>query len=109
VKLLLQQRIPLTICTIYNGNFPDPRFQRVASTALCVFNDVILRVAFERGLSVIDLRLVCNDPADYANPIEPSARGGEKIARAIAGTIGATDPPRSSRIVVGHSETARSL
>jgi len=27
--------------------------------------------------------LICTEDADYANPIEPSARGGEKIARAI--------------------------
>ena len=73
----------VTVCTIYNGNFPDPRLQRLASAALTVFNDAILRVAFERRLSVIDLRLVCNEPSDYANPIEPSSRGGAKIARAI--------------------------
>ena len=75
--------LPITVCTIYNGNFPDPQFQRIAATALCVFNDAILRVAFERRLSVIDLRLVCCEPTDYANPIEPSSRGGAKIARAI--------------------------
>ena len=75
--------LPVTVCTIYNGNFPDPQFQRIATTALCVFNDAILRVAFERRLSVIDLRLVCCEPADYANPIEPSSRGGDKIARCI--------------------------
>ena len=33
---------------------------------------------------VIELRAVCRDPEDYANPIEPSGRGGLKIARAIA-------------------------
>jgi hypothetical protein len=41
-------------------------------------------VAFEHALTVIDLRLVCTDPADYANPIEPASHGGAKIARAIA-------------------------
>ena len=58
-------------------------FQRLVSTALCIFNDPILRIAFERRLTVIDLRLVCNEAADYANPIEPSSRGGGKIAGAI--------------------------
>jgi hypothetical protein len=90
VTALVKRELPLVICTIYNGNFPDAHFQRLASTALCVFNDVILRVAFERVLGVIDLRLVCNEPADYANPIEPSERGGAKIARAIAAAVGAT-------------------
>jgi hypothetical protein len=27
--------------------------------------------------------LVCGEPDDYANPIEPSSKGGEKIAMAI--------------------------
>jgi lysophospholipase L1-like esterase len=84
---LLQVGLPLTICTIYNGNFPDPEFQRLATTALTVFNDAILRVGFEHALTVIDLRLVCNEPRDYANPIEPSSHGGAKIARAIARAV----------------------
>jgi hypothetical protein len=40
---------------------------------------------------VIDLRLVCTEPADYANPIEPSSGGGEKIARAIVTALGLTE------------------
>jgi hypothetical protein len=73
---------PVTVCTIYNGNVSA--IEAVpARTGLTLFNDVILRVAFERALSVIDLRLVCNEPADYANPIEPSGRGGRKIAEAM--------------------------
>jgi hypothetical protein len=74
---------PLAVCTIYNGCFPDPLYQRLVSTALMAFNDVILRVAIERALPVIDLRYICCSSADYANPIEPSSVGGMKIARAI--------------------------
>jgi hypothetical protein len=48
-----------------------------------VFNDCIVRAAFAHGLPLLDLRLICTEEADYANSIEPSARGGEKIARAI--------------------------
>ena len=36
------------------------------------------------ALPVIDLRLIFDDDADYANDIEPSVKGGAKIARAIA-------------------------
>ncbi|HEX2249078.1 MAG TPA: SGNH/GDSL hydrolase family protein [Gemmatimonadales bacterium] len=89
VDQLLVRRLPLVVCTIYNGSFPDPTFQRIASTALCPFNDAILRVAFRRGLTIIDLRPICCDPADYANPIEPSSMGGAKIALAIAQSVGA--------------------
>lgn len=78
---------PITTCTIYNGRF-SPSEEYAARVALMMFNDVILRVAFEHRFTVIELRSVCNDPADYANPIEPSGRGGRKIAEAIARAIG---------------------
>lgn len=64
---------------------------RLARVALMMFNDVILRTAFERGLSVIDLRLVCTEQEDYANPIEPSGQGGRKIADAIARAVGISE------------------
>jgi hypothetical protein len=83
--------LPMTICTIYNGNLGGQE-GAVARVALTAFNDVILRVAFDSRLPVIDLRLVCTEPADYANPIEPSSRGGEKIARAIIGALGLAAP-----------------
>lgn len=75
------------VCTIYNGSL-DPERARPARVALTPFNDVILRFAIEKGLTAIDLRLVCSDPADYANPIEPSGPGGLKIARAVARALG---------------------
>lgn len=77
---------PLTLCTIYNGNLAPPT-QRRATVALAVFNDAILHVAAEHRLPVIELRLVCTSPLDYANPIEPSVRGGERIARAIVRAV----------------------
>lgn len=81
--------LPLAICTIYNGRFDDPSYQRLASTALTIFNDAILRAAIEQSLPVIDLRSICARAEDYANPIEPSSVGGEKIARAIVGLVAA--------------------
>lgn len=91
---------PATICTIYNGNLPAPQAP-TARVALSLFNDVILRVAFENHLPVIDLRLICNEPADYANPIEPSGRGGWKIAHAIARSLGITsEATRHSRVYI---------
>ena len=74
---------PAAVCTVYYPRFPDPLAQRLAVTALTVFNDAIIRVAFEAGVPLIDLRLVCDEAADYANPIEPSEAGGAKIADAI--------------------------
>ncbi|HLL73422.1 MAG TPA: SGNH/GDSL hydrolase family protein [Pyrinomonadaceae bacterium] len=84
---LRARALPLAVCTIYNPRFTDALTQRLAVTALCVFNDAITRAAFAGGLPLIDLRLICADDADYANPIEPSARGGSKIASAISRAV----------------------
>jgi hypothetical protein len=92
--------MPLAICTIYNGNFPSPEYQRLASTALMVFNDVILRVGFELGLTIIDLRFVCSSAEDYANEIEPSSHGGAKIARCILASL-RNGTGRAARVMIG--------
>jgi hypothetical protein len=76
--------LPTAVCTIYEACFPDGQERRIAAAALAILNDCITREAFARGLSVIDLRLICNRDEDFANPIEPSALGGHKIAAAIA-------------------------
>ena len=89
LRPMLDCGLPVTICTIYNGAFEDPDEAARARVALMLFNDVILRVAFEHHASVIDLRLVCSERSDYANPIEPSGQGGLKIARAIVRATGA--------------------
>ena len=57
--------------------------QQAAMSALAVYNDVIIKQGAERGLPILDLRVLCNDDQDFANPIEPSAIGGEKIASKI--------------------------
>lgn len=84
---VLARGLPTAICTIYNPNYPDPTRQRLVVAALSHLNDPIVRIAAERGLPLIDLRLVCSDASDYANPIEPSVRGGEKIAAAISALV----------------------
>ena len=100
VDACLRLRLPLGICTIYNGCFPDKSYQRMASLALAIFNDVILRVAIERDLPVIDLRSICTASADYANPIEPSSIGGEKIAKVIVALVtGGYDQMYGTRIL----------
>jgi hypothetical protein len=92
IDRVLRLGLPTTLCTIYNGNLSGQE-GAAARVALMAFNDVILRMAFESQLPVIDLRLVCNEPADYANPIEPSSHGGEKIAVAIMRSLGLGLPP----------------
>jgi lysophospholipase L1-like esterase len=76
--------LPVAVCTIYDPRFPDATQRRIAAIGLSVFNDTITREAAARGLALIDLRLICTEDADLANPIEPSVIGGAKIANAIA-------------------------
>jgi hypothetical protein len=96
------RRVPtVTVCTIYNGNLPED-LAPYARVALMLFNDAILRVAFELRLQVIELRLICVEPADYANSIEPSGQGGAKIARAIATILGfVKESGATSRVFAG--------
>ena len=75
--------LPTAVCTIYDTP-PTAPDQPIIRTALAVFNDVITRAAFAHRLPLIDLRLLCDDDEHYANPIEPSATGGARIAEAVA-------------------------
>lgn len=99
VEELLGTGLPTTLCTIYNGNFQEASqqapsqqvmpqqalsLQALVNTILPVIGDVIVEAAAENGLPLIDLGRVLGEPdLDYANPIEPSAHGGAKIAEAI--------------------------
>jgi lysophospholipase L1-like esterase len=82
----ITHQLPVTVCTIYNGAL-DTSIATIARLALALFNDVILRTAADRRLDVIELRAICADASDYANPIEPSGSGGLKIATAIARAV----------------------
>jgi lysophospholipase L1-like esterase len=83
LQALQAHRKPIALCTIYDA---IPGLDQNSRTGLMGFNDAILREAFAAGLAVIDLRLTCDAPGDFSkvSPIEPSAAGGDKIARAIA-------------------------
>ena len=98
VEACLARGLPLVLCTIYHGAFPDADFRARVVVALAVFNDAIVRTALARGLDVIDLRAVCDTPQDYANPIEPSSVGGAKIARALANVVAGGASRRSARL-----------
>jgi len=100
VDACLKFGLPLVICTVYHGNFPEPSYQQRVIVALSAFNDAIIRIAVEKNLKVIDLRFICSKPADYANPIEPSVEGGAKIAQAIVRAVGATPSVSGGATVV---------
>jgi len=80
---LLAQGLPLMVCTIYDS---VPGMPAPLKTALSLFNDVIVREALRHQVPVLDLRHILTDAADYSrvSPIEPSSRGGAKLATAVA-------------------------
>jgi hypothetical protein len=83
LESVLSKNLPTALSTVYYPNFPERAIQRLAIAALANFNDVIIRRATLNRLPLLDLRLICSEPSDYANPIEPSDKGGKKIAAKI--------------------------
>jgi hypothetical protein len=95
-----QRAVPAVVCTIYEPRFPAGALQLEAVTALCLFNDALIRAALHHRLPVLELRDVCTADADFANPIEPSSTGGAKIVEAIIEMLG-TVAQRSDMTFLG--------
>lgn len=72
-----------SVCTIYDTS-PETPWPVHPRRLLALWNDVIVRVALDLELPVIELRGVCPEAADYVAWIEPSGAGGRKVARALA-------------------------
>jgi hypothetical protein len=86
---------PVAVCTVYDS---IPGLECEARAGLALFNEVILREAIRAGVPVIDLRLICDEASDYSpmSPIEPSATGGAKVARAVNRAVTGTGPAHGS-------------
>lgn len=46
-------------------------------------NDVIISEAVRFGVPLIDIKSLFSSKEDYANPIEPSTQGGDKLSDTI--------------------------
>ena len=77
---------PLMVCTIYDSvpGLIDP-----LKVALALFNDIIIRNAVSSGVPILDLRMICTESGDYStkSPIEPSSKGGNKIATKLVAAM----------------------
>ena len=80
------------VSTIYNPVFskdPDLKpFQNAAEMAIAIFNDAIQQNVRRFGFDLLELREISTEEDDFANPIEPSDRGGAKLAKEIVHWIG---------------------
>jgi NADH pyrophosphatase NudC (nudix superfamily) len=76
------------VLTVYNPCFFahgfDDAYQQAAESAVSIIDDVIQQEARRRSFEILELRELFSDPADYANPIEPSAIGGAKLAQRMS-------------------------
>ena len=91
VANLSNYRAKLLLCTVYEGDLVDSdEFSDViysSKTMLSIFNDLVYRTAQKYSCEVLELRDIFVSSEDYANPIEPSHIGGEKLAKAIKGWV----------------------
>ena len=87
VANLSTYRAKLLLCTVYEGDLVDSdEFSDViysSKTMLSIFNDLVYRTAQKYNAEVLELRDIFVSSEDYANPIEPSHIGGEKLAKSI--------------------------
>lgn len=87
LHILARERRRVLALTVYNPCFEGfgmvAEDQRAAESALSIVNDVIQQEARRKSVDVLEIRTLFDGKADYANPIEPSAIGGAKLAAAM--------------------------
>ena len=77
-------QLVIMVCTMFVPYYKkNPPRQRTASAALAIFNDRVTKRAAAAGASLIDLRLICNEPGDYDTPAQLSKSGLQKAANVI--------------------------
>jgi hypothetical protein len=100
-RLALTRR-PVLVLTVYDPCFHahgfDAAYQQAAESAMSIINDVIQQEARRRSFEVLELRALFNDQVDYANPIEPSAIGGAKLAKSMSDWVRATPELMDQRL-----------
>jgi hypothetical protein len=78
------ERWNIVLCTIYAPRWSSWRiFNACACGALLWMNAIIRATAAKYHLGVIDVYEIFDSDADYANPIEPSVTGGDKLTQNI--------------------------
>lgn len=93
-QLQTTSRANLLLCTVYEGNLDGSvMYDDIAISSramLSLFNDSVYKTHNLFGTDVLELRHIFTDKEDYANPIEPSHQGGEKLAEKLIRWVNAT-------------------
>ena len=94
IEELSSQRANLLICTVYEGDLGrTDEFRDISDSSKIMvssFNDMVYKTANKYNADVLELRHIFTSSEDYANPIEPSHIGGEKLAQSIVQWIRST-------------------
>ena len=93
-QLQTTSRANLLLCTVYEGDLEGSAIYddiAISSRAmLSLFNDSIYKTHNKFRTGVLELRNIFIEKEDYANPIEPSHQGGEKLATKLVEWVDAT-------------------
>ena len=87
-------RANLLLCTVYEGDLEGSvMYDDIAissRTMLSLFNDSVYKTHNMFKTGILELRHIFTNKEDYANPIEPSHQGGEKLADKLVRWVNAT-------------------
>ena len=87
LERLLQYDAKVLLCTVYEGDLNSDvllaEYDKAGQAMLKMHNDTVYYLASKFEVDVLELRNIFTNKEDYANPIEPSHIGGEKLAKEI--------------------------
>ena len=87
LERLLQYDAKVLLCTVYEGDLESDvllaEYDKAGQAILKMHNDTVYYLASKFDVDVLELRNIFTNKEDYANPIEPSHIGGEKLAKSI--------------------------
>lgn len=85
----------IACCTVYRPNFKNTFLTGLSLCSLGLHNSRIRRIAEDLEMPVLDLATLCQDPEDFANPLELSTIGGRKVVYNVVQFV--RDHPPSAR------------
>jgi hypothetical protein len=74
---------PIVVCTVYEPRLEPPARQRAVESLVALLNDSIVAAAAEHGATVLDLRPLSADAANFVSPIELAHQGAGRLADAL--------------------------